>query len=84
MIAKLKGDPIEKLKSIPDYEDLERLKIKTRLFVAYDLKEGRKYEKQVDEKLARFVRCLSCHAILTQEIAVQNYDENLVQSFYVP
>lgn len=66
--------PIESL----DHSDVIVLKLKTRLFVAkQDIGETNE-----DEVLGQFVRCNDCDAILTEEIAVQNFDTNLVISEY--
>ena len=54
------------------------VKLKTRLFVAkQDLAETNE-----DEVLGQFVRCNDCNAILTEDIAVQNFDTNLVIGEY--
>jgi len=60
------------------------LKLKTRLLVNHEYKEGKRYEAQLEESLAQYVRCRTCSAILTQDIAVTNYDSNLVLSEYEP
>ena len=84
-----KNDPIIKLISTVDLaslssiESLEHqdeviLKLKTRLFVAKE-EIG---EANEDEVLGQFVRCNDCNAILTEDIAVQNFDANLVISEY--
>ena len=66
--------PIESL----DQEDELIIKLKTRLFVAkQDLAETNE-----DEVLGQFVRCNDCNAILTEDIAVQNFDTNLVIGEY--
>lgn len=65
-------------------DDRIELKLKTRLFVNYDLKEGKNFHKQIDENLAKYCRCVTCNAILTVPIAVQNYDEHLVLPQYQP
>ena len=84
-----KNDPIIKLINLIDLasmssiESLEHqdeviLKLKTRLFVAKeDIGEANE-----EEVLGQFVRCTNCNAILTEDIAVQNFDANLVISEY--
>jgi len=34
--------------------------------------------------MSQFVRCHTCNATLLQEIAIQNYDENIVLPQYEP
>jgi hypothetical protein len=65
------------------YEDMWNLKLKTRLFVPnFNHAGNKKYDS--DANLAQFVRCKSCNATLIQEIAIQNYDENIVYPVYEP
>ena len=66
------------------YDDCIQLKLHTRLLVNYEFREGRKYAMQVEEKLGQYCRCLKCNAVLTTEMAVQSYDENIVLSAYEP
>jgi hypothetical protein len=51
--------------------------LKTRLFLSKGEAGGNE-----EEVLAQYVRCNDCHAILTVDIAVQNFDNNLVLSQY--
>ena len=46
------------------------MKLKTRFFINYDLKAGKNQEKYIQENLAKFVRCIACNSIITEEIAV--------------
>lgn len=64
--------------------DKTTLKLKTRLFVNPDYREGKRFEAQLEESLAQYVRCRRCDAILTQDIAVTNYDASLVLPAYEP
>ena len=78
-----KGDVsgLKKLAELPNFEDKINLKLKTRLFVQ-NVQEAS--GQQVDSQLSQYVRCLKCHATLQQDVAVQNYDENIVLSQYEP
>jgi len=69
---------------LPSYRDKIDLKLKTRLFVNMEFKDGPKYKKQIDEKLQQYVRCNRCQATLDQEIAMQNFDLSIVQPQYEP
>lgn len=75
---------LNSLASLPNYDEKVSLKLKTRLLISYDYKDGAKYKKQVEEKLLQYCRCLACQATLTQEIAVQNFDQSIVRSQYEP
>lgn len=48
--------------------------------INFEYKEG----KALQNIASQFVRCLSCQATLTQELAVQNYSECIVLSQYEP
>ena len=47
-----------------------------------DYKEGQKLTQQTRERLSQLVRCLNCEGILTKEVAVQNFEKNLLLSEY--
>jgi len=77
-------DALKVLAALPSYRDKIDLKLKTRLFVNMEFKDGPKYKKQIDEKLQQYVRCNRCQATLDQEIAMQNFDLSIVQPQYEP
>ena len=79
------GDPAtwKKMRSLPDYQDKINLKLKTRLFLP-KFEELRTTQLDSEANLAQFVRCQDCNATLLLEIAVQNYDENIVLPQYEP
>jgi len=74
---------LKKLADLPSFEDKINLKLKTRLFVQ-NVQEAGNQQQQVDGQLSQYVRCLTCHATLLQDVAVQNYDENIVLDQYEP
>jgi hypothetical protein len=61
-------DDIAKL-DFEQEEDYVRLKLKTRLFVNYEIKEIDE-KTQIEDKISYFCRCKICQASLTIEIAV--------------
>lgn len=63
------------LAKLPDYAERVNLKLKTRLMIQDSLESA---------QIEKFVRCTNCHATLQQDVAVQNYDENIVLSQYEP
>ena len=71
------------LSEMPSFEDKINLKLKTRLFVQ-NVQEAGNQQQQVDGQLSQYVRCLTCHATLLQDVAVQNYDENITLDQYEP
>ena len=70
---------LKKLADLDSFEDKINLKLKTRLFVQ-NVQDAGNQQQQVDGQLSQYVRCLTCHATLLQDVAVQNYDENIVLS----
>lgn len=75
---------LDVLRDLDSYSDKIDLKLKTRLFISMDFKDGPKYKKQIEERLQQFVRCNQCQATLDQEIAMQNFDLSIVQDQYEP
>jgi len=75
---------IREMAKVPGYQEKTRFKLRTRLFINMEYREGKKQEQQTQESLGKYVSCLTCDAILTQEIAVQNFDVSLLQSQYQP
>ena len=71
------------LRSLPSFDDKINLKLKTRLFVQSVL-EASNQQQQADGQLSQYVRCSTCQATLLQDVAVQDYDENIVASQYEP
>lgn len=75
---------IREMSEVQGYQETTKFKLPTQLLIFMDYKEGQKLEQQTTERLSHFVRCLNCDAILTKEIAVQNFDKNLLLSEYQP
>ena len=73
---------IQALANTNDYNEMVSLKLKTRLFVSPTFTKGNAKQKQ--EIVSKYVRCFSCHATLLEEMAVSNYDDNLVMDDYEP
>lgn len=69
---------LDVLSRLSSYSDKIDLKLKTRLFTSMDFKDGPKYKRQIEERLQQFVRCNKCQATLDQDIAMQNFDLNIV------
>lgn len=74
---------IKNFKSLPDFKTKCNFKLKTRLFVP-NLHDKNLKNINPEANLAQYVRCCDCNATLLQDIAVQNYDENIILPMYEP
>ena len=70
------------MKNTSSYDEIVTLKLKTRLFVSPGFEKCGPKQKQ--EILSKYVRCLTCNSILLEDMAVSNYDDNLVLDDYEP
>lgn len=73
---------LTRLRKASSYDEIVPLKLKTRLFVSPGFDKAK--PRQKDEILAKFVRCWGCNACMLEEMAVSNYDDNLVINDYEP
>ena len=73
LLSNIDLDSLSSIEALPDNNDQFILKLKTRLFNCIGEAGGNE-----EEVLAQYVRCYDCQAILTEDIAVQNFDQNLV------
>ena len=60
------------LRKLKTYDDMINIKINSRIMV------------QEGKNTSKIVRCLACNATLTEDDAVQNYDDNIVMREYEP
>jgi len=74
IIQEVNSNHLKTISKTESYDTKVILKLKTRFFINFDLKIGKNQEKYIQENLEKFVRCITCSSIITEEIAVQNYD----------
>lgn len=88
------NDPLQKILKQMNIPGLKKLgksrtdaklnfKLKTRIFIP-NLEEIGGSSQNQDSQLFQYVRCTVCHASLLRDIAIKNFDENIVISQYEP
>ena len=73
---------IGRLSKCASYDKMVSLKMKTRLFIVPGYDKAK--PKQKSEILSKFVRCMTCNSCLLEDVAVSNFDDNLVLNDYEP